>query len=229
LSEALGEEVVWRVSPPPRHNWQARPAAILVVGVNGGGKTTTIAKISPVLSGEGHDGTSGGADTLRAAATGKLQPWGGALRIDVISDTSGSDLGTAACNAVKAGITRSADIASLSTAGGLLTRTNLMEALKNVQRVTGKVLPRAPHAVWLVVDATSGQNALAQARSFKDAAGVSAVIPAKLDASARGGMAFSIQDELNLPIPFVGVGENVEDPRPFEGAAFVAGIMLQSG
>ena len=146
--------------------------------------------------------------------------------MDVISGPSGSDPGAAAFNAVKAGMARGADVVMLDTAGRLHTRTNLMEELRKVHRVVGKALPGAPHAVWLVIDATTGQNALAQARAFTDAVGVTAVVLAKLDASARGGMAFSIQRELNLPIQFVGVGERAEDLRPFDPKAFVEGIVL---
>jgi fused signal recognition particle receptor len=226
LRAALGEELTSRLIPPPELAWDSRPAVVLVVGVNGAGKTTTIAKLAQYFRGRGMSVLLGGADTFRAAATEQLEAWGGTLGIDVISAASGSDPGAAAFNAVKAGVARAVDVIMLDTAGRLHTRTNLMEELKKVHRVTAKALAGAPHAVWLVVDATTGQNALAQARSFRDAVGVTAVILAKLDASARGGMAFSIQRELNLPIQFVGVGEKVEDLRPFDREAFVEGIML---
>jgi fused signal recognition particle receptor len=225
LREALSEELVSRLITPPELHWSSRPAVVLVVGVNGAGKTTTIAKAAQYFRGRGMRVLLGGADTFRAAATEQLEAWGGALGIDVISGPGGSDPGAAAFNAVKAGIARTADIVLLDTAGRLHTRGNLMEELKKVHRVAGKALAGAPHAVWLVVDATTGQNALAQARSFKEAVGVTAVILAKLDASARGGMAFSIQRQLSLPIQFVGVGEKVEDLRPFNREAFVEGIV----
>jgi fused signal recognition particle receptor len=226
LRDALGEELVSRLAAPPELAWESRPAVVLVVGVNGAGKTTTIAKLAQYFRGRGKAVLLGGADTFRAAATEQLQAWGAALGTDVISGPAGSDPGAAAFNAVKSAVARGVDIVILDTAGRLHTRTNLMEELKKVHRVTAKALAGAPHAVWLVVDATTGQNALAQARSFKDAVGVTAVILAKLDASARGGMAFSIQRELNLPIQFVGVGEKVEDLRPFDRRAFVEGIVL---
>jgi fused signal recognition particle receptor len=225
LRDALSEELVSRLISPPEVIWSSRPAVVLVVGVNGAGKTTTIAKLARYFRGRGMTVLLGGADTFRAAATEQLGAWGKALGIDVISGASGSDPGAAAFNAVKAGMARRADVVILDTAGRLHTRTNLMEELRKVHRVVGKALPGAPHAVWLVLDATTGQNALVQARSFTDAVGVTAVVLAKLDASARGGMAFSIQRELDLPIQFVGVGEKVEDLRPFDRKAFVEGIV----
>ena len=226
LRDALNDELVSRLNSPPELAWKSRPAVALVVGVNGAGKTTTIAKLAQYLRGRGLTVLLGGADTFRAAAAEQLEAWGNALGMDVISGPSGSDPGAAAFNAVKAGMARGADVVMLDTAGRLHTRTNLMEELRKVHRVVGKALPGAPHAVWLVIDATTGQNALAQARAFTDAVGVTAVVLAKLDASARGGMAFSIQRELNLPIQFVGVGERAEDLRPFDPKAFVEGIVL---
>jgi len=225
LRDALSEELVSRLIAPPELTWESTPAVVLVVGVNGAGKTTTIGKLAEYFQGMGRTVLLGGADTFRAAASEQLETWGNALGVDVISGPSESDPGAAAFNAVKAGTARGAEIVILDTAGRLHTRTNLMEELKKVRRVVGKALSGAPHAVWLVVDATTGQNALVQARSFKDAVGVTAVILAKLDASARGGMAFSIQRELNLPIQFVGVGERAEDLRPFDRKAFVEGIV----
>ena len=226
LRNALVEELVSRLTAPPELDWTSRPAVLLVVGVNGAGKTTTIAKLAQYFRGRGKTVLLGGADTFRAAASEQLEAWGKALEVDVISGPSGSDPGAAAFNAVRAATARGADVVILDTAGRLHTRTNLMEELKKVHRVVGKALPGAPHAVWLVVDATTGQNALAQARSFKDAVGVTGVILAKLDASARGGMAFSIQRELDLPIQFVGVGERLDDLRRFDRQAFVEGIVL---
>ena len=165
------------------------------------------------------------ADTFRAAAVDQLQVWGDRLKVDVISGAPESDPGAVAFNAVQAGASRGMDVVIIDTAGRLHTRFNLMEELKKVHRVVGKALPGAPHAVWLVLDATTGQNALQQAKAFKDAVDVSGVILSKLDSSARGGMAFAIQRELGMPILFAGLGEKTEDLFPFDPDAFVQGIL----
>jgi len=204
---------------------QGKPAVILLVGVNGSGKTTTAAKLGQRFTKEGKTILFGAADTFRAAAVDQLQVWGDRLKVEVISGAPESDPGAVAFSAVQAGIARSVDIILIDTAGRLHTRFNLMEELKKVYRVVGKALPGAPHAVWLVLDATTGQNALLQARAFKDAVKVSGVILAKLDSSARGGMAFAIQRELGLPILFAGLGEKPEDLTPFNPDAFVDGIL----
>jgi fused signal recognition particle receptor len=145
--------------------------------------------------------------------------------VDVVSGAPESDPGAVAFSAVQAGVARNVDIIMIDTAGRLHTRFNLMEELKKVNRVIGKAMPGAPHAVWLVLDATTGQNALQQAKAFKEAVGVTGVILSKLDSSARGGMAFAIQNELKLPILFVGLGEKPEDLVPFDPNAFVDGIL----
>jgi fused signal recognition particle receptor len=155
----------------------------------------------------------------------QLQVWGDRLKVEVIAGAPESDPGAVAFNAVQAGVARSVDIVMIDTAGRLHTRFNLMEELKKVNRVVGKAMEGAPHEVWLVLDATTGQNALQQARAFKDAVHVSGVILSKLDSSARGGMAFAIQRELGLPILFAGLGEKPEDLQPFDPDAFVDGIL----
>jgi fused signal recognition particle receptor len=202
-----------------------KPSVILVVGVNGSGKTTTIAKLGQRFKDEGKSVIFGAADTFRAAAADQLEEWGQRLKIDVVAGAPESDPGAVAYNAVQAGVARQADIILIDTAGRLHTRSNLMEELKKVCRVVGKALEGAPHAVWLVLDATTGQNALQQARAFQSAVGVTGVILAKLDSSARGGMAFAIQRELKLPILFAGLGERPEDLQPFDADAFVDGII----
>jgi fused signal recognition particle receptor len=169
----------------------------------------------------------GAADTFRAAAVDQLQVWGDRLKVDVIAGAPESDPGAVAFNAVQSGAARKLDLVIIDTAGRLHTRFNLMEELKKVDRVIGKALPGAPHAVWLVLDATTGQNALQQAKAFKEAVDVTGVILAKLDSSARGGMAFAIQHELGLPILFAGLGEKPEDLIPFNPDAFVKGILSQ--
>ena len=225
LSSALKQELRSRLTTPLALNFVNKPTIILVVGVNGSGKTTTIAKLASRFSGEKKQVLLGAADTFRAAAMDQLQVWGDRLKVEVIVGASESDPGAVAFNAVKAGVARGVDIVMIDTAGRLHTRFNLMEELKKVNRVVGKALPGAPHEVWLVLDATTGQNALRQARSFKEAVNVTGVVLSKLDSSAKGGMAFAIQRELGLPILFAGLGEKPEDLTPFDPDAFVDGIL----
>ena len=228
LSHALRTELRGRLTAPPPFHWPTGSdgqAVILIVGVNGSGKTTTIAKLGKRFIDEGKSVLFGAADTFRAAAVDQLQVWGDRLKVEVISGAPESDPGAVAFGAVQAGVARKSDIILIDTAGRLHTRFNLMEELKKVYRVVGKALTGAPHEVWLVLDATTGQNALQQARAFKEAVKVSGVILAKLDTSARGGMAFAIQHELGLPILFAGLGEKLEDLQPFDPDAFVEGIL----
>jgi len=225
LQAVLKAELRSRLNTPPAIKFGDKPAVILLVGVNGSGKTTSAAKLTQRFKSEGKSVLLGAADTFRAAAVDQLQVWGDRLGVDVISGAPESDPGAVAYSAVQAGAARNIDIVMVDTAGRLHTRFNLMEELKKVNRVVGKALPGAPHAVWLVLDATTGQNALHQARAFKDAVAVTGVILSKLDSSARGGMAFAIQRELNLPILFAGLGEKPEDLTPFDPDAFVEGIL----
>ncbi|MEW6030574.1 MAG: signal recognition particle-docking protein FtsY [Chloroflexota bacterium] len=225
LDSALRAELRARLDPPPALEFSARPSVILLVGVNGSGKTTTAAKLGQRFLAEGKTVLFGAADTFRAAAVDQLQVWGDRLGVPVVTGAPESDPGAVAFNAVQSGVARSVDFILIDTAGRLHTRTNLMEELKKVHRVVGKALTGAPHAVWLVLDATTGQNALHQARSFKDAVGVTGVILSKLDSSARGGMAFAIQRELGLPILFAGLGEKADDLQAFDPDAFVDGIL----
>jgi len=225
LSEALQAELRIRLDDPPRLNWTNRPSVIMVVGVNGSGKTTTIAKLGQRFQSEGKTLLFGAADTFRAAAVDQLQVWGDRLGVDVIAGAPESDPGAVAFNAIQSGVARGVDFVIIDTAGRLHTRFNLMEELKKVNRVIGKAPPGGPHAVWLVLDATTGQNALQQAKAFKEAVGVTGVILSKLDSSARGGMAFAIQHELGLPILFAGLGEKSEDLIPFDPDSFIRGIL----
>ncbi len=227
LYQSLREELLRRLPQPPPLIFSARPTVILIVGVNGSGKTTTIAKLGWRFQQEGRRVLFGAADTFRAAAVDQLQVWGERLGIPVIAGAPNSDPGAVAYNAVQAGLARNMDVILIDTAGRLQTRYNLMEELKKVYRVTGKALPGAPHAVWLVIDATTGQNALSQARAFRDAVNVDGIILTKLDTSARGGMAFAIWDTLRLPILFAGLGEKMEDLQPFDPQAFVEGIFAR--
>ena len=225
LSHALRVELRDRLATPPTLNWIDKPSVIIIVGVNGSGKTTTIAKLAQRFQSQGKTLLFGAADTFRAAAVDQLQVWGDRLKVDVIAGEPESDPGAVAFNTVQSGEARGVDLVFIDTAGRLHTRFNLMEELKKVYRVIGKALSGAPHATWLVLDATTGQNALQQAKAFKEAVGVTGVILSKLDSSARGGMAFAIQRELGLPILFAGLGEKPEDLIPFDPDAFVEGIL----
>jgi fused signal recognition particle receptor len=226
LQTVLKLELRSRLTPPPPLTFFAhKPAVLLLVGVNGSGKTTTAAKLGQRFVKEGKTILFGAADTFRAAAVDQLQVWGERLKVEVISGAPESDPGAVAYSAISAGVARGVDLIVIDTAGRLHTRFNLMEELKKVNRVAGKALEGAPHAVWLVLDATTGQNALQQAKAFKEAVKVTGVILSKLDSSAHGGMAFAIQRELGLPILFAGLGEKPEDLTPFDPDAFVDGIL----
>jgi fused signal recognition particle receptor len=226
LQESLRAELIQRLDPAPPLGLEAhKPAIVLVVGVNGSGKTTTIAKLGRQFALQGNMVLLAAADTYRAAAVDQLQVWGERLNLPVIAGQPEGDPGAVAYDAVQAALSRKLDIVLIDTAGRLHTRFNLMEELKKVYRVVGKALPGAPHATWLVLDATTGQNALQQARAFKETAQVNGIILAKLDSSAKGGMAFAIQKELGLPILFAGLGERPEDLQPFDRAAFVDGVL----
>ena len=225
LREYLETDLQNRLADRPVLDFSAhQPAVILLVGVNGSGKTTTIAKLAKRYTDNGKKVVLGAADTFRAAAVDQLQAWGKRLNIPVIAGQEGGDSAAVAYDTIQAAIARKADYALIDTAGRLHTRYNLMEELKKVHRVSGKALPGAPHATWLVLDANTGQNALQQARAFKEAVHVTGVILAKLDSSARGGMAFAIQHELQLPILYAGLGEHSDDLQPFNKSAFVKGI-----
>ena len=228
LEVVLHQELLQRLSEPPDISFPAKPTVILVVGVNGSGKTTSIAKLGKRFRDQGKKVLLGAADTFRAAAIDQLQVWADRVKLPVISGQPNADPGAVAYDSVKSAMARDYDVVIIDTAGRLHTRFNLMEELKKVQRVVGKAMPGAPHEVWLVMDATTGQNALQQARAFKDAVNVTGIILAKLDSSARGGMAFAIQKELGLPILYAGLGEGIDDLQPFDPNAFVQGI-LQEG
>ncbi|MBI5936166.1 MAG: signal recognition particle-docking protein FtsY [Chloroflexi bacterium] len=225
LKSSLRAELRARLDTPPALDFSARPTVILLVGVNGSGKTTSAAKLGQRFHAEGKSILFGAADTFRAAAVDQLQVWGDRLNVPVVAGAPESDPGAVAFNAVQSGVARGMDIVLVDTAGRLQTRFNLMEELRKVHRVVGKALAGAPHHVWLVLDATTGQNALEQARKFKETVNVTGIILSKLDSSARGGMAFAIQKELGIPILFAGLGEKPEDLTPFDPDSFVDGIL----
>jgi fused signal recognition particle receptor len=226
LGDCLHDELLGRLNPTPVIDFSnQKPAIVLLVGVNGSGKTTTAAKLGKQYLDQHQKVLLAAADTFRAAAVDQLQVWGDRLNIPVVAGQPNADPGAVAYDAVQFSISRGVDITLIDTAGRLHTRSNLMEELKKVNRVVAKALPGAPHAVWLVLDATTGQNALQQAKSFKQAVNVTGIILTKLDSSARGGMAFAIQKELNLPILYAGLGEKPEDLQMFNREAFVDGIL----
>lgn len=223
----LRTELLSRLTTSRSDDFQhQKPAVILLVGVNGSGKTTTAAKLGKIFADQGKKVILAAADTYRAAAIDQLQVWADRLDLPVIAGQPDSDPGAVAYDAVQAAIARSLDIVLIDTAGRLHTRYNLMEELKKVHRVVGKALPGAPHAVYLVLDATTGQNALHQAKAFQEAVQVTGIILTKLDSSARGGMTFAIQSELKLPILYVGLGEKPEDLQVFDSEKFVDSILL---
>lgn len=225
LRAGLREELRALLVQPPALEFPDRPAIILLVGVNGSGKTTSAAKLGVRFQAQGKKVLLAAADTFRAAAIEQLQSWADRVNLPIIAGAPNGDPGAVTYDAVKAAVSREMDIVLVDTAGRLHTRFNLMEELKKVHRVAGKALSGAPHAVWLVMDATTGQNALQQAKAFKAAVKVTGVILTKLDSSARGGMAFAIQRELSLPILFAGLGEKPEDLEPFDPDLFIDGVL----
>jgi len=202
-----------------------QPFVILVVGVNGSGKTTTIGKLARHWKQEGKKVLLAAGDTFRAAAIDQLQVWADRSGISCISQKIGADPSAVAYDAVQAGLARGMDIVLIDTAGRLQTNTNLMEELKKIKRVIGKVLPGAPHETLLVLDATIGQNSISQARLFNEALEVDGLVMTKLDGTAKGGVLFNITDDLKLPIRFVGVGEKPEDLQEFNPQTFVEALI----
>ena len=196
-------------------------SVVLVVGVNGSGKTTSIAKLARYHQGRGDRVLLGAADTFRAAAIDQLRIWAEHVGVDVVAHQPGSDPGAVAFDTVQAALARGANVAIIDTAGRLHTKHNLMAELQKVRGVVAKQVHRAPHETLLVLDATTGQNALSQAKAFCEAVQVTGIVLAKLDSSAKGGMAFGIARELKLPIYFVGTGERVDDLAEFDAEAFV--------
>jgi fused signal recognition particle receptor len=195
-----------------------------VIGVNGGGKTTSIAKLAYILKNEGKSILLVAADTFRAAAIDQLKRWGERVDVEVIAHQPGADPGAVVYDALQAAKSRQVQEVIVDTAGRLHTKFNLMEELKKVKRVIGKIDTAAPHEVLLVIDATTGQNGLAQAKYFTEAVGVTGIFLAKLDGTAKGGIVLAICDELKIPVKYAGVGEKLEDIAKFDARAFVEAL-----
>ena len=223
--QALKQELLARLNTPTFPDLASRPTVIILVGVNGSGKTTSAAKLAHLYQSEGKSVLLVAADTYRAAAIDQLRVWAERADVPMVAGQPGGAPGAAAYDGIASAVSRKRDVVIVDTAGRLHTKYNLMEEIKKIHRVSGKALEGAPHATWLVLDATTGQNALQQAKAFQEAVTVDGVILAKLDSSAKGGMAFAIKDQLGLPILYAGLGEGIDDLRRFDPEAFVDGII----
>ena len=200
------------------------PTVLLVIGVNGAGKTTTIGKLAAYYKGQGKSVLLAAADTFRAAAIDQLEVWGERTGVPVIKHEEGSDPAAVAFDAVKAAVARNVDILIIDTAGRLQTKSNLMQELEKINRVIGREIPGAPHETLLVLDATTGQNAISQAELFTKAAPITGVVLTKLDGTAKGGVVIGIKSQLQMPVKWIGVGEGVEDLRPFNAEDFAKAL-----
>jgi fused signal recognition particle receptor len=225
VEEGLVEEVEALFGGPPSLDLSSQPAVVLVVGVNGTGKTTTIGKLAMKLSEHGRSVLVGAADTFRAAAEEQLEIWAERAGADFVGAPRGGDPAAVAFDALEAARARGRDVVIVDTAGRLHTQSNLMAELEKVRRVISTRMEGAPHETLLVVDATTGQNGLQQARLFGDAVGVTGVALTKLDGSARGGVAIAIAVELGLPVKLVGVGEGIDDLRPFDAHDYARALL----
>jgi fused signal recognition particle receptor len=225
IQDALRQEVLRLLSLPPRPPAHGAPPRVwMVVGVNGSGKTTSVGKLAAQLAADGKKVVVAAADTFRAAATEQLEIWSQRAGATMVRGPEGSDPGSVAFEAVKRATDVGADLLLVDTAGRLHTKQPLMEELKKVRRILDKVHPGAPEEVLLVLDATNGQNAIAQARQFNEALGVTGIVLTKLDGTAKGGVVIGICDELKIPVRYIGVGEAVGDLLPFDPEAFVAAL-----
>jgi fused signal recognition particle receptor len=225
LRQALQEEMVKMLDiEAPTPSPQSLPKVIMAVGVNGSGKTTSIAKLAYRAKKEGKKVILVAADTFRAAAIDQLKKLSGEIGVDVVAHQPGGDAGAVVYDALEAASSRSADELIIDTAGRLHTKFNLMEELKKIKRVAAKMDETAPHEIILVLDATTGQNGLTQARHFTEAVGVTGIFLAKLDGTAKGGIVLAVCDELKIPIRFIGVGDAMEDMAPFDAEGFVQAL-----
>jgi len=229
LRSSLRDVLLGYLSPSTPRIVETRPQVMVLVGVNGSGKTTSAAKLAARLQAEGRRVLLAAADTYRAAADEQLQQWADRLGVEVILGRPGSDPGAVAFDAAQAALARNLDVLLVDTSGRMHTSHNLMAELQKICRTTGKVVPGAPHRVVLVLDATTGQNGLAQARAFTQAVGVTEILLAKLDGSAKGGIALAISHQLGLPITFTGLGEGPGDLAPFDPQAYVEALLPAAG
>ncbi|RJR39802.1 MAG: signal recognition particle-docking protein FtsY [Deltaproteobacteria bacterium] len=225
LKEALAEEMLSLLGVPVPAPAAARPRVVLMVGVNGVGKTTTIAKLAHQERLQGRTPLLVAGDTFRAAAAEQLEIWGERIGAEVVRQKAGADPAAVVFDGLAAALARDVDTVFIDTAGRLHTKVNLMEELKKVYRTAAKKLPGAPHEVFLVLDATTGQNALSQARLFHEAVGITGIILTKMDGTAKGGVALAVAHETGLPLRYLGLGEGLEDLRPFDAEAYVAAIL----
>jgi fused signal recognition particle receptor len=230
LLAALRSELVARLEPVerPLDVGGRQPFVVLVVGVNGVGKTTTIGKLAHRWRGESRSVLLAAGDTFRAAAVEQLQTWGTRNNVPVVAQGSGADSASVIFDALQTARSRNIDVLIADTAGRLHTQSGLMDELAKIRRVLGKLDTDAPHEVLLVIDGTTGQNAINQARQFRDAIGVTGLVVTKLDGTAKGGVVFALAREFGLPIRYVGLGEKAQDLRVFDAAAFVDGLLPEA-
>jgi fused signal recognition particle receptor len=227
LRNALRDHVLTFLQTPAAKHPVPRPGeplVIMVVGVNGVGKTTTIGKAAHQFASQGKDVLLVAADTFRAAAVEQLCVWGERAGAEVIKQKTGADPSAVVFDAITAACSRQADVVLIDTAGRLHTKINLMEELQKIHRVAGRKLPGAPHEVWLILDATTGQNAISQAEMFNQSLGVTGLVLTTLDGTPKGGIVVGISRQLRIPITHVGIGEKIDDLRPFDPADFVQAI-----
>lgn len=227
LRNALRDHILAFLEAPPPNRplpGPGEPLVIMVVGVNGVGKTTTIGKAAHRYVSQGKNVLLVAADTFRAAAVEQLSIWGERVGADVIKQKTGADPSAVVFDAIAAARSRRSDVVFIDTAGRLHTKINLMEELEKIHRVVGRKLPGAPHEVWLILDATTGQNAISQAEMFNKILGITGIILTKLDGTAKGGIVVGISRQLGIPITYVGIGEKIDDLRPFNAIEFVQAI-----
>ncbi|MGZ8442260.1 MAG: signal recognition particle-docking protein FtsY [Candidatus Binatia bacterium] len=224
LQAAMVEMLRGSVAAPKRARLTARPWVVIFLGVNGVGKTTTIGKLAAQYRNDGKKVLLVAGDTFRAAAIEQLDAWGQKVGVDVVKHKAGADPSAVVFDGMQAAKSRNVDVLLIDTAGRLHTKVHLLEELKKIRRVIIRELPDAPHETLLVLDATTGQNGLQQARVFKEATDISGIVLTKLDGTAKGGVIISIQEELGVPVEYIGVGEDVEDLQPFEAESFVQAL-----
>ncbi len=211
--------------PPPDERSRARPWVLLMVGVNGVGKTTTIGKLAHQFHAAGEKALLVAADTFRAAAIAQAELWAQRAQVDIIKGQPGGDAAAVAFDAIRAARARQVDRVLIDTAGRLHTKAHLMDELKKMVRVIAREMPGAPHEVWLVLDATTGQNGIAQVQQFHESIGLTGLVLTKLDGTAKGGIVVNIASQFHLPIRYIGIGEGIDDLRPFDAAEFAAAIL----